>query len=98
MSEPEWTVTEVPPHPSPHDRQHVCDVDGLTVTIKDRPSTPGGACTWTVQGYLGDIRIYAYSATDPGGYGTSVEQARADAIAAARRLSDVGVRGERSQP
>jgi hypothetical protein len=94
VSEHDWTAAPVPP--ANPDVEHAAVVDGLKVKVKERPAAD--AVSWTVEGFLANLRIYSYSADNSLGHGASLDDAKAEAIAAAHRLYAAGVRGEKSYP
>ena len=85
MSNLEWTPKELAP--SRPEYEYRTTFEGLGLVVRDRP---GMGTTWSVFGYLDDFHVSA-----GGSYGSdlSVPEAQAAAVAAARRLIELGVRG-----
>ncbi len=83
----EWTSNEEPEREVR--REHTAAVEGLRVTVVETPADR--AFSWTAHGYLDDFRLDAYDYLAA----ASVEEAKAAAVAAARRLLELGARGTR---
>lgn len=85
MSE-DWTVKPVR---LTSDATHTTTFEGLEVEVEES----AGGTRWTVRGYLGEDAVLMGGFTNV--YQRPVEQAQAEALAAARRLHAVGGRGEK---
>lgn len=96
MSEHDWTTTPAPQ--TTPDVIHKATIEGLRVEITERPEVKGGYARWMVMGYLADISVYASPGSPLAAYRVTVEQAKAAALAAVKRLRAAGVRGEIGYP
>ncbi len=81
----EWTSNAAPEREVR--REHTATVEGVRVTVVETPS--GHAFSWTARGYLDDFRLDAYDYPAA----ASLEEAQVAAVAAARRLLELGARG-----
>jgi hypothetical protein len=68
------------------DRVYTATIEGLEMEVVDRGSLQG--VSWSVVGQLADFNLHAY-----GLLLKTVEEAQAAALAAARRLLELGARG-----
>lgn len=82
----EWSANEEARQP---EYVYKATVEGLELTVVDEGRW---GVRWTVQCYLDDFILFAHSLTSAH---LTVEEAQAKAIAAARRLLELGMRGER---
>lgn len=83
-----WSTKRVPRRRKPV-FEHAAVVEGLRVVITDDQF----GCRWAVRGYLEDLLIYAHD--DDYGARRELEAAKDLAVAAARRLAQAGMRGEK---
>lgn len=92
MSEIDWNVTPIEPEPVRTKHEYRATVAGLAVMISEEGA---GTTTWRVTGWVADFRVDAHSYFVDG---RSVEQAKAQAIDAARRMAAAGITAEKRWP
>ncbi len=83
----EWTSTDLPR--AEVRREHSATVQGLRIEVREELAL---GISWSVIGYLDDFNLHAFKY---GGAVRIVEEAKAAAVAAARRLLELGARGTR---
>jgi hypothetical protein len=94
MSEHDWTAVPVPPMPTPAEFRHTAVVDGLSILVEEKNGQNAHWTSWKVDGWLADIEVWG---ANYHGLDKTVDQAKAEAVAAAHRMHAAGVRGTKEE-